>query len=337
MPYGACAYFSIDGTLERIYTSHDDRTQYPGDPSWEHAKWAWRTSLFTAVTLVDHLGATHYSFSNLLVRISRETLPPDHPVRRLLKAFTYGAVAINRDAARTLSNHRGIAHRLFAFTYESLVRLLLHGVEMQRFRTFPDSIAAMRVEALGDRFLYAADGLALYAVFNRYVDEYLQVYFTSNQLVEDGALRAFWRRLNDLAPAFALGALTHAGQVKDLFTQFMFTVTGNHAHVGGVVDYLFDPAFMGARIRPALAESDVQSTLQALNLTVLTGLRQPMLIGSYQHLLLDGPRHSDAVGTFERYQSDLEALAERIEDRNTHIEQPFQTFNPRILDTSVST
>lgn len=58
-PYGACAYFAADRSLQRIYTSHDDRTHRPGDSGWEHAKWRWRCTLFTAVTVADHLGWGH--------------------------------------------------------------------------------------------------------------------------------------------------------------------------------------------------------------------------------------------------------------------------------------
>ena len=60
----------------RIYTSHDDRDHRPGDPDWEDAKWRWRTSLMTAVTVADHLGATHYLVSNLMTTATREQLVP---------------------------------------------------------------------------------------------------------------------------------------------------------------------------------------------------------------------------------------------------------------------
>src|SRR5208282_225385 len=139
-PYGACAYFAADGKLLRMYTSHDDHTHYPGDPSWEEAKWRWRCALFTAVTVTDHLGGTHFLTSNLLVTVTREQLPENHPLRRFLKPYGYGAVDVNVDAALMLSPEGGLAHRLFSFTYSGLSRLLLRGIETMTFQTFPRAI-----------------------------------------------------------------------------------------------------------------------------------------------------------------------------------------------------
>lgn len=84
-PYGACAYFAADRTLLRVCTSHDDTTHRPTDASWEDAKWRWRSALFAAVTVADHLGATHFLASNLMVTVTQEQLPENHPLRRFLK------------------------------------------------------------------------------------------------------------------------------------------------------------------------------------------------------------------------------------------------------------
>ncbi|MEM7342124.1 MAG: hypothetical protein AAF467_26015, partial [Actinomycetota bacterium] len=127
LPFGASAYFDADGSVLRIYVCHDDRTYTPGEDGWDQAKWVWKSSVLTAVGIVDHLGSTHFLTSNVVTTVARETLPVDHPLRRLFKAFTYGAADVNRAAALTLSNRGGIAHRLWSFTYEGLARMLLRG------------------------------------------------------------------------------------------------------------------------------------------------------------------------------------------------------------------
>jgi len=335
--YGACAYFTSGMKLQRIYTAHDDRTHRPGEEGWEQAKWVWRSSLFTGVTIVDHLGSTHYLTANLLVSVARETLPPDHPLRRLVKVFTYGGVDINRDAAMGLSNQGGIAHRLFACDYPGLARLLLRGIETRKFRTFPDQLADLGVDAIGPPFLYATDGTALFEIFRSFVNDYLILFFEDDQLVADPDIRAFWQHLLDFAPTLGLAPLTHGSQLKDFIAQFMFWVTGGHQQVGGVVDYVVDPEFMGAKLVATTNAADAQSTIQMWNLTVFTGLEQPPLVGDYSHLFAGIARHDDAVAVFARYQAKLIALSDQIERRNATIEQPFNTFNPAILDTSVST
>jgi hypothetical protein len=191
--YGACAYFAADRSPLRIYTSHDDATHRPGDTGWHDAKWRWRCALFAAVTIADHLGATHFLASNALVTATREQLPEDHPLRRFLKPFGYGAVDVNIDAGLMLAPDGGIAHRLFGFTYPALSRLLLRGHEATRFQTFPRAMAAKRIETLGDSFPYAIDGLALYEVLQTYTRDYLDIFFSGERLVQDPAVRAWWR------------------------------------------------------------------------------------------------------------------------------------------------
>jgi hypothetical protein len=335
-PYGACAYFAADRKLLRIYTSHDDRTHHPGDSSWEEAKWRWRCTLFAAVTVTDHLASTHFLASNILVTVTREQLPKDHPLRRFLKPYGYGAVDVNLDAGLMLSPDGGLAHRLFSFTYPGLSRCLLRGIETTRFQTFPQAMAAKRIEALGDQFPYATDGLALYAIFQTYVEEYFEIFFPGETVVQDPGVRAWWQGIVSRAPRLGLAPLGKAQQVIDLITHVMFTVTGFHGQVGHVVPYLLDPEFVSSKIRAGSQSSDIQATVQALNLTAITALEQPPLIGDYTHLFLE--RHKEqAVAAFERYQQALIKLSRDIDERNQHREQPFQTFNPKVLTTSVST
>lgn len=335
-PYGAAAYFGADRALQRVYTPHNDRTHRPGDASWEHAKWSWRCSLFTAVTVADHLGGTHYLASNALITLAREHLPADHPIRRLLKPFGFGAVNINVGAVYTLSPQNGMAHRIFGFTYPGLVRLLVRGIETERFETFPEVMASKRVAGLGDAYPYATDGLELYAILQTYVEDYLAAFYTGESVIEDPAVRAWWLGFLDFAPNCGLGPLNRSRQVIDLLTQLMFIVTGFHGQVGTLAPYLLDPSFMGPKIRAGTEVSDIQSSVQMLDLTTLTQLEQPAMIGDYTHLFLDEEK-PQVVGAFERYQQALVQLAKAIEDRNTRREQPFQTFNPRFLKVSVST
>ena len=335
-PYGACAYFGADRTLMRVYTSHDDRTHHPGDDSWNDAKWRWRCALFAGVTIADHLGGVHFLASNLLVTVTREQLHHDHPMRRLLKPFGYGAVEVNIDAGLMLAPEGGVAHRLFGFTYAGLYRCLLRGVETMRLQTFPQAMAAKRVTTLGDSYPYATDGLALYEILQTYAQDYLDIFFPGESVVQDAAVRAWWQAIIELAPTLGLGPLNTAGQVVDLITEFMFIVTGMHGQVGAVVPYLFDPDFITCKIRAGTQLSDVQATVQVLNLAALTQMEQPAMIGDYSHIFLERDKER-TIAAFERYQQGLIKLSHDIEERNKHREQPFQTFNPVILKTSVST
>jgi hypothetical protein len=253
----------------------------------------------------------------------------------LLKPFEYRANDVNLDAALALSPEGGLAHRTFAFTYDGLTRCLLRGIETTSFTTFPQMIARKRVTQLGDAFPYATDGLALFAIMRRYAEEYVGIFYPGDEIVGDPWVRAWWQELTDLAPSIGLGPLNDRGQVIDVLAQFMFAVTGMHSQVGNVVGYLVDPAFMGSKIRVGVRGSDIQATVQLLNLAALTGLRAPGLLADFSHLLLDRERDR-TLATMQRFQNQLLALSAEIDQRNQHRDQPFETFNPSLLESSVS-
>ena len=53
--YGAKAFFGEDKKLLQIYVSSLGRMIKPGDAEWKHAKWVWRVSLMTLVSVGTHL------------------------------------------------------------------------------------------------------------------------------------------------------------------------------------------------------------------------------------------------------------------------------------------
>merc|ERR1711988_952669 len=97
-------YFNSDMEPMMIETPSGDRIWRSEalSATWQYWKFVWRSSLFLTVTAVDHLWTTHFSIANALAAASREALAPAHPLRRLLSIFTYGTIAVNKDAAHQL-------------------------------------------------------------------------------------------------------------------------------------------------------------------------------------------------------------------------------------------
>ncbi len=334
-PLGACAYFAADRTLLRIHTSYDDITRTPEQSGWEHAKWHWKCAVFAYVTVADHLGGLHFVLSELMMQSTREQLPADHPLRRLLKPHIYGVSTVNTRAAFVLAPKGGIAHRVWPFTFESLAKLLTRGMMTATFEPFPDTMAAKRIDALGDKYPYATDGLALHAICKSYAADYLALYFPGNTIVSDPAVRAWWRQLSFSAPYSGLTPLTSHQQVVELVGQFIFLVSGYHAQVGADTQYLSDPRFVGGKVRAGSQMADVQSTIQILTLNAVTGLKEPKLLDDFTHMFLDQHR-SEAVAVFRRFQSALLQLGKDIDARNEHRDLPLRTFHPAMLDSAVS-
>lgn len=334
-PLGACAYFTADRTLLRIYTGYDDTMHVPGDDRWEHTKWHWRCAVFAYVTIANHLGGLHFVCSELMMQAAREKLPADHALRRLLKPHLYGVGTVNTRAGLVLAPEGGLAHRLWPFTFEGVATLLARGVALATFEPFPVTMAAKGIEKLGDRYPYATDGMDLYSICKNYAQEYLDLYFPNDNIVGDPDVRRWWRHLLSVAPQTGLSPLVCQQQVVELIGQFIFLASGYHAQVGAGTQYLMDPSFMGGKVRAGSEIADVQTTIQMLTLNALTALYEPKLLDDYTHLFPE-QHHEEASQTFQRFQAALVKLGHDIDARNRNRDLPFRTFHPSLLDSAVS-
>ena len=66
----------------------------------------------------------------------REKLNTDHPLRRMLKPFTFRTISINGRAVHTLVPVGAFNHRALTLTGDELQRLLSVGAKATRFATF---------------------------------------------------------------------------------------------------------------------------------------------------------------------------------------------------------
>ena len=333
---GATAFFDSDRNLLSIYVSNDDATYVPGDDLWEHAKWHWRCAVFAYVTIVNHASGLHLGVSELTMEASREQLPADHPLRRLLKPHVYYVGTSNTTAVKTLVPDGGIVERIWPFTYEGLAKLVKHGVESAPFEPFPKWLENSGLAGLSDGdYPYATDGLALYEVCRDYVEDYLEIFFPGESIVSDPAVQAWWEQLATAAPRSGLGTLRTRAQVIDLVAQIIFAVSGLHSHVGANTRYLADPSFVGGKVRAGSEFPDMQSTFLIFSLNAVTGVYQPKLLDDYTHIFLEHHKE-EAVEVFEQFQNSLIALGHDIDSRNESRSMPLRSFHPAVLDSGVN-
>jgi hypothetical protein len=332
---GAAAWFDETRRLVRVSWCHGARDVRVRDASWEHVKYAWRASVFVAITVTDHLWGLHLRTGNEMVTALREQLSPEHPIRLLLKPFTYRTISVAHRAANTLVVERGLPHRGFSLTYDAFKRLLVHGSPLARLETFPDLLAARGVADLAD-FPWGDDGRALWAIIHRYVGANVGLHYPDDAaLAADVELQSLWRALDPIRSAKTSARLVHRSELVDLAASFVFYVTGLHEHVGSLCEYLLDPRSMGGRVRAGLDLCDVQGSVIQMLLMAGTSLRQPALLEDYSHLL---PRShtSEARTILDTLQADLRALVLEIARRNALRRHPFRSFDPTVLEVSVS-
>ena len=329
--YGAIAYFDAQQNIVRIHWSHAHKDVRPGDADWEHAKWVWKCTLMVGTTVADHLVGVHWLIGNYVTKASRSFMTVDHPIRRLLKPFTWRTVTINYNATFSLCPERGFVNRSSALTYESLTAAYQASVGLLRYMTTPQLVARKKAEHMGDDFPWATDALALYNVIFEFVEDYLSRYFTGDAAVRDAEVIRFWESIQGATPTIGIPALT-VENLSGMLAQFIWCVTGLHAAVGAMLEYAIDPTFVSTKIRPGREMADVQASMQCLAVVGLTGLQMPKLLNDFSHVCLDG----GAVEAFAKFQENLVLLADKIEEANKTRKFPCNTFNPRYLETGVS-
>jgi len=329
--YGATAFFLADQSLHHIYWCSQERDIFPGDPEWAHAKWVWKNSMLVQITIVDHLLRTHWTMASPITRASREQLSAAHPIRRLMHPFTFRTITINHKSSFSLVPVKGFIHRTTAMTSASHRRLLNQAADLVEYETFPDRCRRQKVHSLGASSPPIQDGLEYWELIHAFVGEFIDNHYAHDTLIDDQELSGLWTALQRLPQSRNIGALSKEALVNYL-TQVIWTVTGLHQYVGNPLEFILQPSFLSTKIRPGKEVADIQATLQSFSIIGLTGLPQTPLLGDYTHLV-DDPEDKACL---QRFQQRLEALAASIEKRNEARPEPFNSFNPRFMNCSVS-
>ncbi|KAJ1633894.1 lipoxygenase [Pavlovales sp. CCMP2436] len=258
----------------------------------------------------DHLTVVHLVLGNALVTAAREQLSAAHPLRRLLKPFTYRTVAVNRGARNLLCQ------------VDLLSETLIDADEPP-------------LDAGSARTPFAADHLAFRAVVHRFVQAYVCEYYSSDQvLLDDAQVRQMWAALRHRFRR--LPRLTEGGQVLEgawplrrarartpretlvqVLTSLLVHVTAVHKHVGPAGEYVSDPR-------------------KVLSIALVTGFRQPMLMDDYTHVLLRDAHLAATRRIFDGFQAELAALSLEVRRKNARRLFRVQSFDPARLSSSVS-
>ena len=172
--YGADAYFDSEGNPVKIIRQNKVYTPKDGH-AWEYAKLAFRGSLQVLVTAVDHLVGTHMITANRLVTASREALAPDHPLRRLIKPFTFRSIRINAGAAESLFAHKGMLQRAFALTDRGMYQTWDFAISVHKYEPIPDTFKNQNIDTI--KMPLHEDGVDYWNIVKKFVTSYISHYY----------------------------------------------------------------------------------------------------------------------------------------------------------------
>lgn len=303
-------------------------------------KFIFRSSVITEITAVDHLLYSHLTVSNSGAQAAMEELGPSHPLRRLLKPFTYRANKINDQASRALFAEGGLVDRTFAFSRDNVAPYFETMSANFKFRTVPDFIEGTGVTTDDSHVFH--DMERLWKVFRDFTGEFLDLHYESDEAVlNDERVVKYWEHLNNKTRTYKYGLPRQVSKaaLADQLAHHMFWCTGMHKLVGNVADWLrtgvrgfstvlHEDSETGATI----LESDIQYYFVASTVAGFTGMPQVNLINDWSHLFTTGPE----AAVVEKWQDALLVLSDTINEDNQNRAFPSNYLNPRYLDSSVA-
>ncbi len=310
------ALVGSEGCLEATRIETELGVSVPGDADWSESQRIALCAVSTHLSLVRHFNWIHLVSGGPLGFVTRNHLPVDHPIARLLQPHVYGTESSNQmvtivqmdpggDFENTFSFTRGGICKLFEATYDDFD---LESIEPSRDNLRRRlNVEELRQPALDNR-------IALMDLIHAHVGRYLALYFDSNEsLVADEAMNAWCDALAERIPhgvAELIGSPMTIDGVVRLLSTLIYLTTVEHEIVGsGVWDYQLWDDVQPVRIyrngqRPPL---DVYQRLVNANFN-LNVSRTPLMT-DFSELALD----ARGKAAFRSFLSDLVDLQSQMD------------------------
>jgi len=344
--YGGDLYFNAEG-LPVMLETPDGRQVQRGDKDWQYWKFVCRSSLVSGITLVDHLHLTHFRAANILSRVTRKALPPDHLFRRFMSIFTFGSIYINNVALHTLLGPNHVLHRSTPFqefeSLSSLVPTLMPALpEWHRpilNKTLFDALPAKIKEAP-----YYADGILLVEALRKLIMNFFDISHAEACAEDDSPRNPDLLRFRNILMsqdaeagyATLVDASLKCLEMREQLLAFLWTVTGWHRHVGTVGDYYKDPDLAGFSWKEGEAFVRPKQCMLMTVVASFTSLPQPKLNEDFSHLFKGLAKEEEINKVLESFRKELGKIEEIIAQRNK--QRQIQNFHahPGFVECSVA-
>lgn len=334
----AFVQFAMDQTSGRLNATRIESelgVSVPGDSDWHQAQRLALCAVSNHLSLVRHFNWIHLVSGGPLGYVTRNCLPIDHPIRRLLQPHVFATQSSNQMVTLVQMAPGGDFENTFSFTHGGMCKL---------FEATSDEFDLEDIEPTrgGLRRGLAVEGLhtpaldnhkALMAVIRTHVDRYLGLYFDSDDAMAEDACMALWvdalaRRIPNGVRQLAGEPITIAGAAL-LISTLIYLTTVEHEIVGsGAWDYQLWDDVQPARIyengqRPPL---DVYQRLVNANFNL--NVHRTPLMSDFSYLGLD-PAGRVAFQKFLCDLVDLQGVMDRESAGSWRIE-------PRCLKANIN-
>ncbi|MDJ0599127.1 MAG: lipoxygenase family protein [Crocosphaera sp.] len=313
--------------------------------------------------LISHLGRTHLWIEPFVIATQRQ-LASNHPLGILLRPHFEGTLLINTAARLSLIEEEGTVDAVLGGSIQESIRIAATGVKGYPF-TFNDSMLPKFLTLRGvddfnslSDYPYRDDGLLIWDSIHQWVDNYLSVYYHSDDDVQkDEELQGWIKALisSDGGRMTGIGEKTASGgfDIKtkayliDAVTLIIFTCSAQHAAVNfpQATDMSYVPnmplaGYTAAPTTPQATKEDYFNLLppipqaeSQMNTTYALGSVYYTRLGDYGEGYFKDQRVEQPLKAFQNRLLDIETI---INDRNEVRGTFYNVLSPSRIPQSIN-
>jgi hypothetical protein len=189
------------------------------------------------------------------------------------------------------------------------------------------------------------DCIPYWNIVRTYVSQFIDIFYpTDEDIAHDSELHDYWNDFSTQINGRSYGLqILNKHNLTNQLTHSIFWVTVGHELMGNISMYLYSPYALVGKIRKGRDQSDIQTFFQGVALITLTTAALPMLMDDWSVLYNEHTVNNatpeklkHVLNNLNSFQTSLQRLSEEIDSRNMFRIIPFESANPKYLESSVS-
>jgi len=307
----------------------------PTDPNWEAAKKLALCAATTYASLIRHFNWVHLAVGGPFAIATRNCLPANHPLRRLLWPHMFGTQYSNQLITKGQMVQGGDFETIFSFTPNGMYKLFEDSYQQYDIKSLdPEFDAEFRgIKGAGFDTPALTNRKAHFDVMHAHAANYLQVYYTSDAALRaDAAVVAWTKALNEMVPNGVAGLLGDAVTLDGLArltTSLIYMATVEHEILGtGLWNYQMWTHVQPVRVYKNGQREPIDVYQRLVNANFNLNVSRAQLLQDFSYLALD----EKGAAAFRKFNADLQELQRRLD------EEPFEYWKiyPKILEANIN-